>query len=357
MIEFNKKLINNTVYFGTDIKPYPTTTALHLQNKASDKIAKKKKNSEDMVIKQSSNIAKIETTLIEGAKLTVETQKFKWYTLGKCYNDLNLQENVKIKISDFQKALGISSIKGIKKFLTRESYNLSRLSMIITEVNKKGIAKSYEHLTFFDKIILNYNSDKDDKDRKLENSITFVLNKKFQEYLKEVGIRFMYPPEQLFTTVSNKRNNPYLFPIGLKIYGVASIRWKDTDGSGKIKFSFKEILEVFNNYGLPTYEKELERKREITKNIYEPILQTFDSLIDNNIIKKYTFIDKSINKKIETMKQIEGHSIALTAKNIFKSYYNNVDNLEIEIELNDNWVKKQKSPKKIKRKLNKNKEN
>ena len=219
MIEFNKKLINNTVYFGTDIKSYPTTTALHLQNKASDKIAKKKKNSEDMIIKQSSNTAKIETTLIEGAQLTVETQKFKWYTLGKCYNDLNLKEDVKIKISDFQKALGISSIKGIKKFLNRESYNILRLNMIITEINKKGIAKSYECLTFFDKIILNFNSDKDNKDRKLENSVTFVLNKKFQEYLEEVGIRFMYPPEQLFKTVSNKRNNPYLFPIGLKIYG------------------------------------------------------------------------------------------------------------------------------------------
>lgn len=119
-----------------------------------------------------------------------------------------------------------------------------------------------------------------------------------------------------------------------------------------MKFSFKEILEVFNNYGLPTYEKELKRKGEIAKNIYEPIIKTFDSLIDRNIIKKYTFIDKSINKKIETMKQIDGYSIALTAKEIFESYYNDVDNLEIEIELRDDWVKKQKSPKNIK-KLNK----
>ena len=93
---------------------------------------------------------------------------------------------------------------------------------------------------------------------------------------------------RLLQIESNKQKNPYAYPLGLKITQYMKLKQFDNETqkpNTTCIISVSKLLEVCQNYGMPTYEELATGTRNYEKQIITPLIRDLDRLQQENIFK------------------------------------------------------------------------
>lgn len=130
----------------------------------------------------------------------------------------------------------------------------------------------------------------------IKNSIVFFeFGTRVENYLLNKS-NVMPINNDLFSITSNRVKNPYACAIGLKIFFQANLnRYKDEKPNNVFSISIKNLLEICQRSGLPSYKKVSESAHQVTQRIIEPVERELDLLMDKGITSKWYYEDKKGN--------------------------------------------------------------
>ena len=132
---------------------------------------------------------------------------------------------------------------------------------------------------------------------------TLNLNICTMNYIKNGVVYFNFTPEiaehlrkckimpvsyKLLQIESNSQKNPYAVPLGLKISQHMKMNQFNNEThkpNTTCIISVSKLLEVCNNYGMPTVEQVSASTRNYEKQIIAPLIRDLDRLAEDNIFK------------------------------------------------------------------------
>jgi hypothetical protein len=116
--------------------------------------------------------------------------------------------------------------------------------------------------------------------------VCFKFTDAIANHLKKCNI--MPVPYKLLQIESNSTKNPYAYPLGHKITQLLKLNQFNNDThklNNTFRVSVATLLEVCQNYGMPTYEQIASGSRSYEKLIIMPLTRDLDRLAEENIFK------------------------------------------------------------------------
>lgn len=190
---------------------------------------------------------------------------------------------ISIPLKELASILGKTNIKKARESIVLSFDNLTNTSIRIKGKDVKG------EFSYLGAPLISI--------AKIEKSIVyFRFNEEgIKEYLSSKS-NIMPINNDLFAITSNRVKNPYAWAIGWKISFQANFnRYKDKKPNNVFPISVKNLLEVCQRSGLPSYKKVNNTSQHISKLIISPIERDLDLLIDIGVITKWHYEDKQGN--------------------------------------------------------------
>ena len=188
-----------------------------------------------------------------------------------------------LSLEDLAEELGKNNLKKARESIQASLDNIRNIDLKVDGKDSKG-KKLYFSAPLCQRAMI-------------KNSVvSFEFSNVVQEYLLNKRDP-MSINNGLFQITCSKTQNPYAFAIGYKIHYQANMnRYKDGKKNNIFPMSVKNLLELCEKSGLPSYKKVSSTTKQITDEIIMPIERELDLLIDKGIISKWHYEDKKGNK-------------------------------------------------------------
>ena len=181
--------------------------------------------------------------------------------------------NVEIPLRDVADRLGMKNLNKARETIKKDLEALYNLSL---EATKKTPSGKTDFIKFR---VCQY--------QKIENSIVhFAFTEPIASHLKKGNI--MPVNYKLLQIDSNSQKNPYAYPLGLKITQHMKMNQFNNETqkpNTTCIISVSKLLEICQNYGMPTPEQVSASTRNYEKQIIAPFIRDLDRLAEENIFK------------------------------------------------------------------------